>query len=172
MIGGCSSQCCVVYHVMEKESVPYRKIYEHRCSVHAQAAAAAAAPPAAACSLSNTKRRPREGLLFSAASLCGGRASAPLELSLQRDVWSSPLTHLAQQRHPAGDNNSVPHLKIRRQVIIHGWPRPPIGVFSYFPRTFGNISSLNYVANARRRNVRFAQTTNRQFPKSAKTVQH
>ena len=100
------------------------------------------------------QHRRREGLLYFVALLCGGQGLARLELSMQREVWSSPLTHPTQHRQPAGDN-SISHLKMRRQVSTHGWLPPAIGEFSYFPRRSGNISILKIVANARRRNFRF-----------------
>ena len=160
----------VWYGRMKLQSVPYHTIYESTGILHAQPAAAVAA--AAACVLSNTTRRPREGLLYSAALLCGGRGSAPLELSLQHEVWSSPLTHPIQQPQPAGDNNSKSHLKMHRQVVKHGWLATATHWCTVlcFPRRSGPISILNNVAKARRRSLGFALTNNGQLPIRAKTL--
>ena len=117
-IGGCASQCCVVRpHEQIKCAVSDHIRAPVLCDAQAAAAVAAAVTAGTACSLFNTKGRPREDLLPSASLSCGGRGSAPLELSLQREVWSSPPTHPTQQRQPVGDNNNTSHLKMRRQVI-------------------------------------------------------
>ena len=71
-------------------------------------------------------------------------------------------------RQPPGDNNSILHLKIRRQVIAHGRSPPPIVVLAYFPRRSGNISLLKKVANARRRNIGFCANYQRRLSQRRK----